>query len=61
MELDKGWYKYAIGEFTDYETARSNRESILSKYKIKTGPFIVAYHKGQRIPVQEALRMLKQK
>jgi len=59
-ERHEGWYKYTVGEYTNYKKARDKRESLNSNYKFP-GPFVSAYNSGKRITVQEGLMVANQK
>lgn len=58
--MHEGWHKYTVGDFGIYTGARNHRETVKSQNKIK-GPFVTAYNNGQRITVQEALMITKDK
>ena len=60
LENHEGWYKYTTGNYDKYVEARNKREDIRSAYKFR-GPFVTAYNSGERITVQEALLISKQK
>ncbi len=60
LENHKGWYKYTTGNYDKYVLARNRREDIKSAYNFR-GPFVTAYNAGERITVQEALLITKQK
>ncbi len=60
LENHAGWYKYTTGNYDKYVEARNKREEIRAGYKFK-GPFVTAYNSGERITVQEALLISKQK
>ena len=60
LENHAGWYKYTTGNYDKYVEARDKREDIRSNYKFQ-GPFVTAYNSGERITVQEALLISKQK
>ena len=53
-------YKYTIENYETYLQARNRRNEVWEKTPIK-GAFIVAYNGKQRITVQEALMITKQK
>lgn len=57
--MEEGFTKYLVGSYTEYKTARDNRESVKSRGVVS--PFVVAYNKGRRITVQEALMATSQK
>lgn len=55
--LFDGWYRYFAGNETSLESVQEVKKTVVNQgYK---DAFIVAYHKGQRISVQEALDILK--
>ena len=60
LENHEGWYKYTTGNYPEYVYARDRRENIKRLHKFK-GPFVTAYNAGERITVQEALLISKQK
>lgn len=60
LDSHEGWIKYTTGNFEDYVDARNRREIIKSDYDFN-GPFVTAYNSGERITVQEALLISKQK
>lgn len=61
IEFHETWYKYTIGSFPIYKKARDKRNKIwASKNKINDA-FVTAYNAGERISVQEALMVSKQK
>lgn len=61
IENHEGWVKYTTGKHAEYKQARDAREQInAGNYKFD-GPFVTAYNDGQRITVQEALMISKQK
>lgn len=60
LENHEGWYKYTTGSYLQYVEARNRREEIKQSYQFK-GPFVTAYNSGERITVQEALLISKQK
>lgn len=60
LENHEGWYKYTTGNYPEYVSARDRRERIKQLYKFM-GPFVTAYNAGERITVQEALLISKQK
>lgn len=57
--MEENFTKYLVGSYTEYKSARDNRESVKSKGVVS--PFVVAYNKGRRITVQEALMATSQK
>ena len=60
LENHAGWYKYTTGNYEKYVLARNRREEIKAGYQFH-GPFVTAYNAGERITVQEALLITKQK
>jgi hypothetical protein len=56
-EMHDGWFKYTIGEFSEYAEAKTLRNQ---KSSLPTGPFVSAYNQGNRITVQEALMVTRQ-
>ncbi len=58
MENHDGWVKYCTGSFATYKDAKSKRNGLTSHNF--PGPFVVAYNKGTRITVQEALAISNQ-
>ncbi len=59
-EFQEGYSKFMIGSLEEYKKARDKREQTVNGYGIKSA-FVVAYHNGKRITVQEALMTLNQK
>jgi len=57
-EEHDGLKKYTIGNFSSYNEARKKRDEILSNAE---GAFVVAYKDGVRVPVSEALELMKVK
>lgn len=60
IENHEGWVKYTTGGHAAYKQARDDRERIRTRYNFQ-GPFVTAYNEGDRITVQEALMITKQK
>lgn len=60
IDLHEGWSKYLTGGYDKYVSARDKRNNIRSSYNFR-GPFVVAYNDGERITVQEALMITRQK
>ncbi len=61
IEPGGSWIKYTTGHHQVYKSARDDRERITRKYDKFQGPFVAAYNGGERITVQEALMVTKQK
>ncbi len=61
LENHEGWTKYVTGSHGEYKDARDARNSITSAHPKFRGPFVTAYNYGERITVQEALMISKQK
>jgi cell division septation protein DedD len=57
-EEHEGLKKYTVGSFTSYAQARKLRDEIMAKVD---GSFVVAYKDGVRIPVAEAMELLRKK
>lgn len=55
-EVHQGLKKYTVGNCATYKTARSLRKGIITNVE---GAFIVAYYDGVRIPVPDAISILK--
>lgn len=61
IDYHKSWYKYMIGSYGIYKEARDRRNDVwAADNKIKDA-FVTAYNAGERISVQEALMITKQK
>lgn len=60
VNMHEGWHKFTVGGFEVYQDARNRREEVKQNNKIP-GPFVIAYNKNDRITVQEALMITKQK
>ena len=58
-EFHNGMYKYTIGSFYNYKSARDHVNFIRNKKGVD-GAFITAYKNGKRITIQEALELIKQ-
>jgi hypothetical protein len=58
-EMSNGYHKFMVGNFSEYKTARIQREAI--KQNGCESAFVVAYNGTNRITVQEALMILSQK
>lgn len=61
LENHEGWVKYTTGQHSTYADARNDRERIKNDYSKFKGPFVTAYNTGERITVQEALMVTKQR
>ena len=60
-ENHEGWTKFVTGSHTVYKDARDARNTITSSNSTFRGPFVTAYNNGERITVQEALMISKQR
>lgn len=60
IENHRGWVKYTTGSHKEYKGARDERNQIRESHSFR-GPFVTAYNEGERITVQEALMITKQK
>ncbi len=60
-ENHDGWTKFVTGSHNEYKSARDARNNINAEYTKFNGPFVTAYNNGERITVQEALMVSKQK
>jgi hypothetical protein len=47
-DYHKGWYKYSVGSFEDYYSARNYREKLRRDYGVK-GAFVVFFYKNKRV------------
>lgn len=57
-DISNGLYKYTIGKFKNYETARNFKETLdMNKFI----PFVVAYKNDIRISIGEAMQILGQR
>ena len=61
IEFHKTWYKYTIGSFPVYKQARDKRNQVWAGDNKINDAFVTAYNSGERISVQEALMISKQK
>jgi hypothetical protein len=61
IEFIDNWYKYTLGSFSVYKDARDKRNQIWSADNKIDDAFVCAYNGGERISVQEALMVTKQK
>ncbi|MCO6481335.1 MAG: hypothetical protein J5I62_00940 [Flavobacteriales bacterium] len=61
IEHHQGWIKYVTGNFGQYREARDRRQSYIDAQYNFPGPFVTAYNNGERITVQEALMISRQK
>ncbi|UTW60698.1 hypothetical protein KFE98_11620 [bacterium SCSIO 12741] len=61
LENHQGWVKYTTGSYLIYKDARDSREEINAGGYQFDGPFVTAYNNGERITVQEALMITRQK
>lgn len=61
IEVHEGWYKYTLGSFNVYKEARDKRNKIWAQRNKINDAFVTAYNSGERISVQEALMISKQK
>ncbi len=60
IENHESWIKYTTGNFTVYKEARDKRNNVNDNFNFD-GPFVTAYNNGERITVQEALMISRQK
>ena len=58
-EMHEGYSKFMIGSHPTYSNARNHRDDVKNNNGVKSA-FVVAYHLGKRITVQEALMISKQ-
>lgn len=61
IEYHENWYKYTIGGYNVYKAARDKRNDIWAANNKINDAFVTAYNAGERISVQEALMISKQK
>lgn len=61
IEYIDEWYKYTVGAFDVYKDARDKRNEIWAAPNKINDAFVTAYNAGERISVQEALMVSKQK
>ena len=61
IERNDGWIKYVTGMFDRYKAARDQRQAYIDANYNFPGPFVTAYNNGERITVQEALMIAKQR
>ncbi len=60
-DYHNSWYKYMIGSYGVYKEARDRRNQIWASDNKISDAFVTAYNSGERISVQEALMITKQK
>lgn len=60
IENHETWIKYTTGSYNIYKDARDKRNNVRDNYNFD-GPFVTAYNDGERITVQEALMISRQK
>jgi hypothetical protein len=60
IENHETWIKYTTGSYPIYKEARDKRNNVKDNYNFD-GPFVTAYNDGERITVQEALMISRQK
>ena len=61
IDYHDSWYKYMIGSYGVYKQARDRRNEIWAAENKINDAFVTAYNSGERITVQEALLITKQK
>lgn len=61
IEYHDSWYKYTLGRYDVYKSARDLRNRIWADDNKINDAFVTAYNAGERISVQEALMISKQK
>jgi hypothetical protein len=59
-DMHNGLHKFFTGNHSEYTMARGVREKLRAEHGV-SDPFVVAYHRGKRITVQEALSITRQK
>lgn len=53
---EKDMYKYTCGDTSDYSEILKTKDAVKNKYK---DAFVIAFHKGRKISVQEALEICR--
>jgi len=61
IDFHNSWFKYMIGSFGVYKQARDRRNAIWNEDNKIDDAYVCAYNSGERISVQEALMITKQK
>jgi hypothetical protein len=61
IEYHNNWYKYTLGKYDIYKQARDKRNEVWAAENKITDAFVTAYNAGERVTVQEALMISKQK
>lgn len=61
IEYHEDWYKYTLGGYDVYRQARDKRNEIWEDDNKISDAFVTAYNSGERVSVQEALMISKQK
>ena len=61
IEFHQNWFKYTVGGYGVYKEARDRRNEIWAADNKINDAFVTAYNSGERISVQEALMITKQK